>query len=135
MSTACFRTTQQGYPASIISPSAFSTLQSKVIYIPRNSPTAYIESYSFGTEVQLAKQTILGIAYFGSHSLHLKILADYNQAAPQAVGGKLSLQARRPISTFTDIGDNPSVGFLKYNSLRNSQDFQLDGETQSDVSS
>jgi len=118
MSTACFRTTQEGYPASIISPSAFSTLQSKVIYIPRNSPTAYIESYSLGTEVQLAKQTILGIAYVGSHSLHLKILADYNQAAPQAVGGKLSLQARRPISTFTDIGDNLSVGFLKYNSLQ-----------------
>jgi hypothetical protein len=66
----------------------------------------------------LAKQTILGIAYVGSPSLHLKILADYNQAAPQAVGGKLSLQARRPISTFTDIGDNPSVGFLKYNSLQ-----------------
>ena len=87
MSTACFRTTQEGYPASMISPSSFSTLQSKVIYIPKNSPTAYIESYSLGTEVQLAKQTILDIAYVGSHSLHLRILGDYNQAAPQAVGG------------------------------------------------
>lgn len=31
---------------------------------------------------------------------------------------KLSLQARRPISTFTDISTNLPVGFLKYNSFQ-----------------
>jgi hypothetical protein len=119
LSLTCFRTTMQGYPTSVISPSAFSTALSVTHYIPKNSPTAYIESYSQGTQVQLAPRTILDISYLGSHSNHLRILTDYNQAAPQATAtGKVTLQARRPIATFTDIGENLPEGFLKYNSLQ-----------------
>ncbi len=46
------------------------------------------------------KNTVLEIAYNGNHSLRLPIIGDYNQAAPNAAGGTLGVQARRPDQSF-----------------------------------
>jgi hypothetical protein len=118
-STSCFRTTTMGDPASIISSTAFSTLTSQVRYIPKDSPTGYVQSYSFGMQMQLTPRLIADIAYVGSHAVHLRVLADYNQASIQPTAtSTLSLQARRPLQGFEDIYDNLSSGFEDYSSLQ-----------------
>jgi hypothetical protein len=114
----CFRPTMQGYPNSLISQTNFSTVNTVTYYIPRKSAPGYTQSYSLGTQVQLDPATILNVSYVGSHDVHLRVLADYNEAPVQLPGQTLALQARRPIQTFGSIRESASDGFLRYNSLQ-----------------
>jgi hypothetical protein len=117
-SLTCFRPTMQGYPTSLISSTSFSTTTTATYYVPRHSAPGYVQSYSLGTQVQIDKGTIFNLAYVGGHDVHVRVLADYNEAPVQLPGQTLSLQSRRPISNFTDIHDSVSAGFLRYNSLQ-----------------
>jgi hypothetical protein len=126
-STTCFRPTVTGDPASIISPASFSTLTSMARYVPKDSPTGYVQSYSFGVQTQLTRRLVSDIAYVGTHAVHLRVLGDYNQAEVQPLttscnsattSGCLAIQARRPLAGFEDIYDNLSAGFTDYNSLQ-----------------
>jgi len=75
--------------------------------------------------VQVTPSTVLNVAWVGSHDVHLRVLADYNEAPPQAPYGTVPLDytpaspvTRRPIQNFTNIHDSVSAGFLRYNSLQ-----------------
>jgi hypothetical protein len=61
---------------------------------------------------------VFTVSYVGEHAVHIWVLADLNQAKPNAVNGTLSLQARRPITTFTGIEESVPYGFLSYNGLQ-----------------
>jgi len=124
-SLACYRPTMQGYPNSLISSSDFNTATTATYYIPRGSAPGYVESYNVGTQVQLTPATVLNVAWAGSHDVHLRVLADYNEAPPQAAYGSVPLNytpaspvTRRPIQSFTDIHESASLGYLRYNSLQ-----------------
>jgi len=116
---SCFSPTMQGYPLSVITPAFFSTSTSTVRYMPKDGPTAYVQSYYFGIQEQFSKSTILNIDYVGQHAVRLRVLGDLNQAAVQPTStSTLSLNQRRPIAGFQGIVDNLSAGFLRYNSLQ-----------------
>jgi hypothetical protein len=66
---------------------------------------------------ELPKGTVVELAYNGNHSLNLPILGDYNQANPNAPGGTLGVQARRPIPSFGPITWVDPVGNNNYNGL------------------
>jgi hypothetical protein len=117
-SLTCFRSTQQGYPVSMVSQAAFNPLNSESYYAPANSPTGYVQSYSFGLQYQFAKGALVDIAYVGEHGVHIMNLTDFNQAPPISPTASGSLASRRPIPNFTDISTGLDVGFLKYNSLQ-----------------
>ena len=108
----CFRTTTQGYPSSLISPQQFNPTAAVTVYIPKNSPTGYLQFYSLGTQLELARNTLLDVAYVGTHGVHIRVLTDYNQRPYQ--GAPLA----RPDPSFGDIYDNIPAGFMKYNSLQ-----------------
>jgi hypothetical protein len=116
-SLTCFRPTMQGYPTSLVTPSQFSTLNATSAYSPRHAVPGYAQTYSFGTQVQIDKATILNVGYVGAHDVHLQVNADYNEAAVQVPGQTLTLQQRRPIQNFTDINAYLPLGFLRFNSL------------------
>jgi hypothetical protein len=130
--TNCFRTVAQGYPANFASPQNFSTLLAQTRYIPKNIPTGYVQTWHLDVQREVLKNTVLSVSYVGSHGVHLWVLADLNQAAPNALTatctatnatvvnqkGCLSLQARRPIRTFTGIEESIPAGFLSYNALQ-----------------
>jgi hypothetical protein len=73
---------------------------------------------------ELAHNTLLDVAWVWNHAVHVPVLADYNQAVPQNTTCQttpstcLTLQARRPISTFTNILATLPDGFLQYHSLQ-----------------
>jgi len=128
--TPCFRTTSQGYATGLASPSnvtAASNLTTEARYIPKNLPTGYVQAYHLTIQRQLGPSTTFEAAYVGSHGVKLEVLADLNQAAPNAVTptcnpsvttGCLSLAARRPIQSFTTIEESLPAGSLSYNALQ-----------------
>ena len=124
---SCYLATQAGYPNSVLSPLLFSPLNTTVTYVPRKTPTTYVQSYQLSVQRQLASNLFFDIAYVGNTGTHELILADYNQATPNVSAatcnatvttGCLSLQARRPITNFAGIGDSFNEGHSNYNSLQ-----------------
>ena len=117
--TACFRPTQQGYAANLVSPAAFNPLKAQSRYIPRNNPTGYIESYFTGFQRQLGRDMLVDISYVGNHGVHLMVLADYNQASICTTTTNCpTLQARRPVSNFNTIEIAFGGGGSNYNALQ-----------------
>lgn len=121
--SACFRTTQSGYANNFATAQNFSTLRAQTRYIPRNFPTGYIQTYHLTVQNQFAKKTMLELSYVGNHAAKIPVLGDYNQASTEPVScntgvGCLTQQARRPISTFTNILTAFPQGYQIYNSLQ-----------------
>ncbi len=126
----CFRTTIQGYPTGFTDPAnvtAASNLSTQARYIPKDTPTGYVQSYHLTVQRQLSSAMTFEASYVGQHGVKLQVLADLNQSAANAVTstcnptvstGCLSLAARRPIQTFTTIEESLSQGFLSYNALQ-----------------
>jgi hypothetical protein len=118
---------QDGFPQNYASPQNFSTLLAETRYIPSHIPTGYVQSYHLDVQREIAPNTVFTVSYVGEHGVHIWVLADLNQAAPNAItatcnttttAGCLSLQARRPITTFTGIEESVPYGFLSYNGLQ-----------------
>ncbi len=110
-----FLTTQNGFNAGIAS--TFNPVTSNNDYIPANTRWPYIQSWVLSIQRELFKDTLVELAYNGNHSLRLPIIADYNQAAPNAVGGTLGVQARRPDQAFGPITWVDPAGNNNYNGL------------------
>jgi hypothetical protein len=125
--STCFRTTQQGFPANFATSANFNTLLAETRYIPKNLPTGYVQSYHLTIQRQLTNNMTFEVSYVGEHGVKLQVLADYNQAIPNAVtstcnssitSGCLPLQNRRPVPNFTGIEETIPEGFLTYNGLQ-----------------
>jgi len=112
-----FRTTQQGYPAGLTSPSNFDPVRSNIAYIPRDYKWPRVQTWLLSVQNELFKNTVLELAYTGNTSARLPIVADYNQALPNQSGQNLGIQARRPIQTFGAITWFNPAGSSKYNGL------------------
>jgi hypothetical protein len=112
---AGFLTTQNAFTTGVAS--TFNPILSNNDYIPANTRSPYIQSWVFSIQHQLAKDTILEVGYNGNLSKRMPILGDYNQAAPNAPGGSLGVQARRPDQSFGAITWVDPVGSNNYNGL------------------
>ena len=100
---AGFRTTQQGYPQGLTDPSRFNPLAANISYIPRDTPTGYVQNWSFSIQRELPQGFLVDLGYVGNNGTHLVVFADYNEARPNRPGENLSVQARRPNQAFSAI--------------------------------
>jgi Carboxypeptidase regulatory-like domain/TonB-dependent Receptor Plug Domain len=114
---ASFLTTMNSFTTGIDNPASFNPLTSNIDYIPANTRWPYVQNWLFSLQRELAKDTVLEVAYNGNHSARLPILADYNQAYPNEPGQTLGVQARRPIQTFGPITWLDPAGLNNYNGL------------------
>jgi len=117
----CFRPTQAGYPTGLIDPARASTATTRTNFTPRETRTAYVQSWHVSVQQELFKGLLLDVAYVGNHSLKLIALGDYNQARPNnstdpAAG--TPVDARRPIAGFGFIQASFNGGFGNYNALQ-----------------
>ena len=113
-----FRTTQQGYPDGFTSAASFDPLLASVKYIPRDTPTSYVQSWFFSIQREVAKNTLFDIAYVGNHGLRLPMFGEYNQARPNGPTEDATLQARRPIQGYSSINTAFNGGWSNYNGLQ-----------------
>lgn len=129
----CFRPTQAGYPAGLISPARATTLTTRTNFTPAETRTAYVQSWHLTIQRELAKGLLLDVAYVGNHSVKLIALGDYNQArtvtAEELRLSQLpandpnrkslpSIQSRRPISDFGFVQASFNGGFANYHALQ-----------------
>ena len=112
---AGFLTTQNGFTTGIAS--TFNPINSNNDYIPADTRWPYIQSWVFSVQREIAKDTVLELAYNGNHSLRLPIIADYNQAVPNLPGQTLGVQARRPDQSFGSLTWVDPAGNNDYNGL------------------
>jgi hypothetical protein len=114
---ASFLTTQNSFTTGIDNPANFNPANSNVVYIPPNTKWPYVQNWFFSLQRELGLNTFLEVAYNGNHSLRLPIIADYNEANPNAPGGTLGLQQREPIPSFGPITWVDPAGDNDYNGL------------------
>ncbi|MBI1760892.1 MAG: TonB-dependent receptor [Acidobacteria bacterium] len=115
---ATFRTTLQGYPADFTSPSSFRPLNASVKYIPRDLPSSYVQSWFLSLQREVARNTLVDIAYVGNRAVKLPMVADLNQARPNGTTENATLQARRRIATFAAINAYFPGGWSNYHGLQ-----------------
>lgn len=116
--TGCFRPTQDGYPAGLLAPTQFNALRSRVNFTPLNNPTAYVQSFHMTVQVEILKNLLVDVGYVGNRTSNLIILADINQARPNAPGENTPLQQRRPRTNFSFIQGSLAQGEAQYDSLQ-----------------
>jgi hypothetical protein len=114
---AGFLTTQNSFTTGLDVPSNFNPIVSNIDYIPANTRWPMTQSWVFSVQRQLAKDTVLEVAYNGNHSTNLPIIADYNQAVPNLPGQTLGVQARRPDQSFGAITWLDPSGNNNYNGM------------------
>jgi hypothetical protein len=110
-----FLTVQNGFNAGI--GTSFNPVTTNNDYIPADTRWPMIQSWVVSVQREILKDTVVEVAYNGNHSSRLPIIGDYNQAAPNALGGALTVQARRPIPGFGAITWVDPVGINDYNGL------------------
>jgi hypothetical protein len=100
---ATFRTTQAGYPQGLTDPSRFNPLAANISYIPRDTPTGYVQNWSFSVQREIPMGFLVDVGYVGNNGTHLVVFADYNEARPNRAGENLAVQARRPNQAWSAI--------------------------------
>src|SRR5262245_46479304 len=62
----CFRKTEQGYPEGFVSPERFNPLSARVNFTPRDTRTAYVQSWHLSVQRELPWKLLLDVAYVRS---------------------------------------------------------------------
>jgi hypothetical protein len=110
-----FLTTKNSFTTGINNPANFNPITSNIDYIPADTRWPYIQSWLFSIQHEVARNTVVELAYNGNHSLRLPIIGDYNQAFPNLPGATLGVQARRPDQNFGPITWLDPAGSNNYN--------------------
>jgi hypothetical protein len=75
-----YRTVDQGFPPNLAT--SFSAGTDNITYIPKDTKDSYVESYFLEVQKQLAKNTLVDIAYIGNHGVRLQGFLNANQGNP-----------------------------------------------------
>jgi hypothetical protein len=67
-------------PSGGLPPSSLTDPSGRASAIPFHNPTPYIQEWNLNVERQIAKDTILQVAYVGVHGVHLTYLRNLNKA-------------------------------------------------------
>jgi len=116
--TTCYRPTMMGIPDGFVSPTNFSTFNTRTVYIQKDIRTPYVQSWQFSIQQELAKKLMLDLGYVGNHSVGLWVTSDLNQALPNKTGQSLGVKDRRPNTQFDYIDQNLGVGFSNYHAFQ-----------------
>lgn len=99
----------QGFPSNTLT---FNPVTANPSYIDGTKyRDSYVESYYLSVQRQLAKNTLLDIAYVGNHGVKLLQLANFNQKDP-------SKNFARPLPAFGDITYPIREAYSHYDSIQ-----------------
>ncbi len=107
---SCYATVDQGFPTALVT--SFNPATDNITWVPKNTRDSYVESYFLGVQQQLAKNTLLDVAYVGNHGLKLQGFVNGNQKNP-------SLGFARPFANWpSDITEALNEFGSNYNALQ-----------------
>ncbi len=116
---AGYRTVDMGYPAGLAT--TFNPGTANITYIPKNTKDSYVESFYLDVQKELAKNTLLDIAYIGNHGLKLQGFFNANQINPGAGFSRPFPNWGGYVGTTFNGGDITEAGnvmFSHYNALQ-----------------
>jgi hypothetical protein len=120
-----FVPTQSGYPAGLADPRQFNPLTANITYMPRDIQDGRVQNWYLSLQREIGPRMLVDVAYVGNRADNLLLFANINQAAPNNAAGTLSLQSRRPISTFSDITYAFDGGRSEYRALQLKYDWRM----------
>lgn len=107
---SCYATIDQGFPSALVT--AFNPATDNITYVPKDTKDSYVASYFLSVQQQLAKNSLLDIAYVGNRGLKLQGFLNANQKNP-------SLGFARPYANWPSDITTALNGFVSnYNSLQ-----------------
>jgi hypothetical protein len=107
---SCYVTADQGFPSGLVT--SFNPATDNITWVPKNTRDSYVENYFFDVQQQMAKNTLLDIAYVGNHGLKLQGFLNGNQKNP-------SLGFARPFTGWpSDITEALNEFYSNYNALQ-----------------
>lgn len=111
--TSCYVSADQGYPSTLVT--TFNPATDNITYVPKNKRDSYVESYFVSIQQEIAKNTLLDIAYVGNHGLKLEGFLNANQLNPSVItNGKFT----RPFSWPSDITAAVNAFYSHYDALQ-----------------
>jgi Carboxypeptidase regulatory-like domain/TonB dependent receptor len=106
----CYATSDQGFPSGLVT--TFNPATDNITYVPRTTPDSYVENFFLSVQRQLAKNTLVDVAYVGNHGLHLQGFVNANQENPTNAFA-------RPYAKWpSDITEALNEFWSNYNSLQ-----------------
>jgi len=107
---SCYVTSDQGFPSGLVT--TFNPATDNITWVPKNTPDSYVENYFLSVQRQMAKNTLLDIAYVGNHGVHLQGFLNGNQKNP-------ALGFARPYANWpSDITEALNEFISNYNALQ-----------------
>jgi hypothetical protein len=107
---SCYATADQGYPSGLVT--SFNPATDNITWVPKDTRDSYVENYFLDVQQQLAKNTLLDVAYVGNHGLKLQGFLNGNQKNP-------SLGFTRPFTGWpSDITKALNEFYSNYNALQ-----------------
>jgi outer membrane receptor protein involved in Fe transport len=111
---SCYVTSDQGFPTGLVT--TFNPATDNITWIPKNTPDSYVESWFLSVQKQLAKNTLLDVAYVGNHGVHLQGFLNGNQRNLATLG---TANAPRAFANWpSDITEALNEFWSNYNSLQ-----------------
>jgi len=108
--TNCHVTSDQGYPATLVT--SFNPATDNITWVPKDRRDSYVQSYFLSVQRELAKNILLDVAYVGNHAVKLEGFLNANQKNP-------SLNFARPFTNWpSDITAAPNAFWSNYNALQ-----------------
>ena len=111
---SCYATASQGFPSGLVT--TFNSATDNITWIPKDTKDSYVESYFFSVQQQLAKNSLLDIAYVGNHGVKLQGFLNGNQKNPAVITNG---QFTRPYANWpSDITEALNEFWSNYNALQ-----------------
>jgi hypothetical protein len=111
---SCYVTADQGFPSGLVT--TFNPATDNITWVPKNTPDSYVENYFLSVQQQLAKNTLLDVAYIGSHGLKLQGFLNANQRVLSTLG---TANVQRQYANWpSDITEALNEFWSNYNALQ-----------------
>jgi len=111
---SCYAASSQGFPSGLVT--SFNPATDNITYIPKNTRDSYVENYFLDVQQQLAKNTILNVAYVGNHGVKLQGFLNANQRILSTLG---TSNVQREFTNWpSDITEALNEFFSDYNALQ-----------------
>jgi hypothetical protein len=108
----CYVTADQGFPSAMAT--SFNPATDNITWVPKNTRDSYVENYYLAVQRQLFKNSLLDVAYVGSHGLKLQGFINGNQRNISSTG-----TYSRPFANWpSDITEAYNEFFSHYDSLQ-----------------
>jgi len=107
---SCYVSSDQGFPTGLVT--TFNPATDNITWVPKDTKDSYVENYFLSVQKQLAKNTLLDVAYVGNHGLKLQGFLNGNQKNP-------ALGFARPYGNWpSDITEALNEFYSNYNALQ-----------------